>query len=117
MRKAPKQSKECSHKVEIMSDEQIGKHKGAVETLLHEKKELSRLLQIVNGQLKRHLTALEENGIDAEEFMEKLQEQGKQRQQQQQQESRRNRESGGQQNRQQSSSQEDEEFDLGGHLE
>ncbi|PSH01514.1 MAG: hypothetical protein BRC27_01965 [Nanohaloarchaea archaeon SW_10_44_10] len=53
--------------------EQIGKHKGAVETLLHEKKELSRLIQIVNSQLQRHLNALEEAGIDTDEFIEDIQ--------------------------------------------
>jgi predicted ArsR family transcriptional regulator len=58
--------------------EQIGKHKGAVETLLHEKKELSRILQIVNSQLQRHLSALEEAGIDTEEFIQQVQEGGKQ---------------------------------------
>lgn len=53
--------------------EQIGKHKGAVETLLHEKKELSRILQIVNSQLQRHLSALEEQGIDTDRFIEEIQ--------------------------------------------
>ena len=52
--------------------EQIGKHKGAVETLLHEQKELSRILGIVNSQLERHLRALEESGIDTEEFLESV---------------------------------------------
>ena len=54
--------------------EQIGKHKGAVETLLHEKKELSRLLQIVNSQLQRHLQALEDQGIDTDRFIQQMQE-------------------------------------------
>jgi hypothetical protein len=63
-----------------MTDEQIGKHKGAVETLMHEKKELSRLLQIVNSQLQRHLSALEEQGIDAEQYVNQLQEDGQQEQ-------------------------------------
>ena len=54
--------------------EQIGKHKGAVETLLHEKKELSRILQIVNSQLERHLSALEEAGVDTDQFIQQIQE-------------------------------------------
>jgi hypothetical protein len=54
--------------------EEIGKHKGAVETLLHEKKELSRILQIVNSQLQRHLSALEEAGVDTDEFIQSVQE-------------------------------------------
>jgi len=61
--------------------EQIGKHKGAVETLLHEKKELSRLIQIVNSQLQRHLNALEEAGINTDEFIEDIQQEGQQREQ------------------------------------
>lgn len=56
--------------------EQIGKHKGAVETLLHEKKELSRILQIVNSQLQKHLSALEEAGVDTDQFIQEVQEQG-----------------------------------------
>jgi septal ring factor EnvC (AmiA/AmiB activator) len=63
--------------------EQIGKHKGAVETLLHEKKELSRILQIVNSQLQRHLSALEEAGVDTDEFIQQVQEGGKQNQRKQ----------------------------------
>ncbi|MFB6144507.1 MAG: hypothetical protein ABEJ98_04310 [Candidatus Nanohaloarchaea archaeon] len=52
--------------------EQVGKHKGAVETLLHEKKELSRLLQIVNSQLERHLQQLEDAGVDTDAFIDSL---------------------------------------------
>jgi hypothetical protein len=54
--------------------EKVGRHKGAVETLMHEQKELSRLLQIVQGQLERHMNALEDAGVDTEEFVENLQE-------------------------------------------
>ncbi|MFB6182906.1 MAG: hypothetical protein ABEI78_02470 [Candidatus Nanohaloarchaea archaeon] len=52
--------------------EEIGFHKGAVQTLLHEKKELSRLLQIVNSQLENHLNQLEEKGVDTDELIENL---------------------------------------------
>lgn len=68
-----------------MSNEKIGKHKGALETLMHEKKELSRLLQIVNSQMKRHMQALEQEGIDSEQYMNQLSEQQQQQQQGQQQ--------------------------------
>lgn len=64
--------------------EEIGKHKGAVETLLHEQKELSRLLQIVQSQLERRLKALEEAGVDTDQFIEDFQTQSQQRQQQSQ---------------------------------
>jgi len=71
--------------LEISMSEQLGKHKGAVETLLHEKKELSRLLQIVNSQLEKHLSALEEQGIDTEQFIQNIQQESQQAPQQQQQ--------------------------------
>ncbi|MFB6202929.1 MAG: hypothetical protein ABEK01_00385 [Candidatus Nanohaloarchaea archaeon] len=61
--------------------EEIGKHKGAVETLMHEKKELTRLLQIVDSQLQRHMKALKENGVDPEEYIESLQEAQEERRQ------------------------------------
>jgi len=64
--------------------EEIGKHKGAVETLLHEQKELSRILQIVNSQLERHITALDEAGVDTDQFIKNFQQQTQQRQQAQQ---------------------------------
>lgn len=80
--------------------EQIGKHKGAVETLMHEKKELSRILQIVNSQIQRHLSALEEAGIDTDEFIENLQEGNEQKKQGSQQQQRQKK--SGQNNRRQS---------------
>lgn len=66
--------------------EEIGKHKGAVETLLHEQKELSRLLQIVNSQLERHIKALEDAGVDTDQFIQDFQEKSQQAQRQAQQE-------------------------------
>lgn len=95
--------------------EEIGKHKGAVETLLHEKKELSRILQIVNSQLQRHLQALEEAGIDTEEFIDNLQNEQQQRQQQAQKKRQQQSRSQNQSRSQQSG--DNEEFDLSGHLE
>lgn len=54
--------------------EEIGRHKGSIETLLHEKKELSRILQIVDAQLEKHLEALEEKGVDTDKFIDSLME-------------------------------------------
>lgn len=56
----------------LYMSEKIGRHKGAVETLLHEKKELSRILNIVNSQLERHLQELEEAGVDTDAFIDSL---------------------------------------------
>lgn len=64
--------------------EEIGKHKGAVETLLHEKKELSRLLQIVDSQLQKHLGALEDAGVDTDQFIQQVQQEGQKQQKQKQ---------------------------------
>lgn len=117
--------------------EEIGKHKGAVETLMHEKKELSRLLQIVNSQLQKHLSALEEAGVDTDEFLQDLQggQQKKQQERgnnsrrgsQQNQDRNRNRRQRGSSRNQGSSrsrgssrrndSDDDDEVDLGSHLE
>jgi hypothetical protein len=55
-----------------MAEEKVGRHKGAIETLMHEKKELSRLLQIVNKQMERHMKELEEEGVDADQFIQSL---------------------------------------------
>ena len=77
-----------------MSNEKIGRHKGALETLMHEKKELSRLLQIVNSQIQRNMQGLEQEGIDSEQFIQELQQdqenQQQQKQKQKKQSSRRN---------------------------
>lgn len=99
--------------------EEIGKHKGAVETLLHEKKELSRILNIVNSQLQRHMQALEEAGIDTEEFINDLQQESQERQkkQQKQQNRRQQNKQRGKQSDGSKSKNGDEEFDLSGHLE
>jgi len=59
--------------------EEIGKHKGAVETLLHEQKELSRILQIVNSQLEHHIKALDQAGVDTDQFIKEFQQQTQQK--------------------------------------
>lgn len=74
--------------------EKIGRHKGAVETLLHEKKELSRILQIVNSQLERHLQELEDEGIDTDAFIDSLLEEGQEQQKQERNSSKRSQNSG-----------------------
>ncbi|MFP4116501.1 MAG: hypothetical protein ACLFQ8_02035 [Candidatus Aenigmatarchaeota archaeon] len=57
-----------------MSDkEKLGYHKGAMEALINEKIELSRLLKIVNSLIQRHSKSLEEMGVDVEKFIENVQ--------------------------------------------
>jgi len=47
-------------------EEQIGFHKGSLTTLIKEKQELERILQIVNTLVQAHVKALKELGIDLE---------------------------------------------------
>lgn len=54
-------------------DEKIGYHKGALECLIKEKAELTRLLTIVDALIKMHGSALEEEGIDLEQLVKDIQ--------------------------------------------
>ena len=47
-------------------DESVGFHKGALSTLVKERQELSRLLQIVEQLMQMHVSALKELGVDLE---------------------------------------------------
>lgn len=48
------------------SEEQIGFHKGALTTLANERKELVRILQIVEQLMQAHVKALKDLGVDLE---------------------------------------------------
>ena len=48
-------------------DEQIGFHKGALDTLLKERHELSRILGIVEQLVQMHVGALKDLGVDLED--------------------------------------------------
>ena len=50
----------------MAKEEQIGFHKGSLATLIKEKAELERLLQIVNTLAQAHMKALKDLGIDLE---------------------------------------------------
>ena len=66
-----------------MTDEQtIGFHRGAVDTLMKEKHELSKILQIVEHYLKAHIDALQKEGIDIIAEYKQAAEQAQQPQQQ-----------------------------------
>ena len=47
-------------------NEQIGFHKGCVDTLLKERQELLKIVNITEELLKAHVKALKEMGIDLE---------------------------------------------------
>ncbi|GEM_PF-3480002 len=53
--------------------EKLGYHKGALEALINEKIELSRLMKIVDSLIQRHSKSLEEMGVDVEKFIENVQ--------------------------------------------
>jgi len=47
----------------MSKEEQIGFHKGALDTLIKERQELYRLLTIVDALLKAHVQALHQLGV------------------------------------------------------
>lgn len=51
-------------KQESSKDEQIGFHKGALSTLVKEREEFGRILQIVEQLMQMHVKALQELGVD-----------------------------------------------------
>lgn len=50
----------------MAKEEQIGFHKGSLTTLIKEKQELERILQIVNTLVQAHVKALKDLGVDLE---------------------------------------------------
>ncbi len=53
-----------SKAAEASNEEKIGWHKGALTTLINERKELTRILQITNSLMEVHVKALKELGVD-----------------------------------------------------
>jgi len=47
-------------------DEQIGFHKGALSTLVKEREEMMKILQIVEQLMQMHIKGLKELGVDLE---------------------------------------------------
>lgn len=45
-------------------EEQIGFHKGALSTLMKEREEMAKILQIVEQLMQMHVKALKELGVD-----------------------------------------------------
>ncbi len=48
----------------VKKDEQIGFHKGAIATLLKERTEVIKMLNIVNALLNAHVNELRKLGVD-----------------------------------------------------
>jgi hypothetical protein len=60
--------------MEMVNEEQVGFHKGSLATLVKEREELIRLLQIVEQLINSHVKALKELGVDLEAEAKKAQE-------------------------------------------
>jgi len=69
MAKETKKTKETS----ASKEEQIGFHKGALSTLVKERQEMLRILQIVEQLMQMHIKGLQELGVDLTKEAEKLQ--------------------------------------------
>ena len=50
----------------MLQEEQIGFHKGAIQTLVNERNELVRIIQVTESLLKAHLDELKKLGINLE---------------------------------------------------
>ncbi len=48
----------------VSKDEQIGFHKGSVTTLLKEREEMVKVVNVVDALLKAHLEALQKLGVN-----------------------------------------------------
>jgi hypothetical protein len=58
-------------------EEQIGFHKGALSTLVKERQEMLRILQIVEQLMQMHISSLKELGVDLAKEAESIQKDGK----------------------------------------
>ena len=58
----------------MANEEKIGFHKGALATLVKERAEIVKMLQIVESLMQAHLKALKELGVDLEKEAKKIQE-------------------------------------------
>jgi len=52
---------------EMSKEEQIGFHKGSINTLVAERNEMLRLVQVTESLINAHITELEKLGIKLEE--------------------------------------------------
>lgn len=54
----------------MADEEKIGFHKGALSTLVKERQELGRILQIVEQLMQMHVSELKKLGVNLEEMAE-----------------------------------------------
>ena len=70
-------AKKKSKKTGESKQEQIGFHKGALSTLVKEREEMIRILQIVEQLMQMHIKGLQDLGVDLTKEAQKLQKQTK----------------------------------------
>ena len=56
-------TKASENKVEMPKDVEIGFHQGSLNTLVNERNELFRMLQVVENLMQAHIKRLEELGV------------------------------------------------------
>jgi len=59
-----KDTSKTSNSDKVSKEEEIGFHKGAVSTLLKERDELLKMVNVVNQILQAHLSSLEGLGVE-----------------------------------------------------
>jgi len=64
-------------KQQSSKDEQIGFHKGALATLVKEREEMIKILQIVEQLMQMHVKGLKDLGVDLEAAAKQAQKSGK----------------------------------------
>ncbi len=62
---------------EASKDEQVGFHKGALSTLVKERQEMYKILQIVEQLMQMHIKGLKDLGVDLEKEAEELMKEAK----------------------------------------
>lgn len=59
---------EKKEQVKMNKDMQIGFHYGAIQTLVKEREEMMKILQIVESLIQLHFKALKESGFDVSQL-------------------------------------------------
>jgi len=60
----PKKQDSNNNSNNFSREEEIGYHKGAINTLVNERNELIRMIQVVDSLIQAHVKRLEELGVE-----------------------------------------------------
>jgi len=64
-------------KTNVSNEEQVGFHKGALATLVKEREEMQKILNIVEQLMRMHIKALKDLGVDLEKIAKETKVKGK----------------------------------------